>query len=267
MGNTGILTSNTPALDSDIPIPDAADTVEAVVREWFEDRGVLLCRFGRAPKRALLFRTAKPFGKIVQNYRAPDGANGRIEVLGDGQQLVVSGTHPDTGRPYSWAGGHSPETTPRHQLPEISEDEAREVLGLVSEALHEKHGFELETPSNGTATNTSEFVAHDGPLDVDACLSGMTPNGASVNAAQPRAILSLLQKGIHPDDVITTVVDATMKMADAAQLGWRRDVEENCVTKRCLSSLKKLHDEYDPSTGVIPAWLAGEFHQAWGDCL
>jgi AAA domain len=67
--------------------------------------------------------------------------------------------------------------------------------------------------------------------------------------------------------VITTVVDATMKMADAAQLGWRRDVEENCVTKRCLSSLKKLHDEYDPSTGVIPAWLAGEFHQAWGDLL
>jgi hypothetical protein len=105
------------------------------------------------------------------------------------------------------------------------------------------------------------------PLDVGACLSGMAPNGASVNDTQPRAILSLLQKAIHPADVIETVVNATMEVADAAQLGWRRDEEVRCVTRRCLSSLKILHDEYDPSTGVIPTWLAGEFHQAWADLL
>jgi RecA-family ATPase len=95
----------------------------------------------------------------------------------------------------------------------------------------------------------------------------MQPYGESVNDIQPRAILSLLQKGMHPDDVIAQVVDATMEMADRAGLGWTREVEVRHVTSRCVSSLRKLQSEYDPSTGVIPTWLAGEFHDAWAEAL
>jgi hypothetical protein len=119
--------------------------------------------------------------------------------------------------------------------------------------------------NNGHPKNAFEPSA--GPLDVEACLASMEPNGDSVNDIQPRAILSLLQKAIHPDDVITTVVNATMAMAERNNLGWSRDDEIGYVTDRCRSSLGKLHGEYDPGTGAIPSWLAGEFHQAWIDAL
>ena len=265
--NTGMLTKDTAGFDFDIGLQEPADAVEDLAKDWFDGRGTLLCRFGNVPKRALLLRTAKPFSKIVQHYRAPDGSKHKIEVLCDGQQLVVAGIHPDTRRPYAWVGGRSPETTPRAELPETDEADAREFLRLATEMLQEKFGFEPVAEPNGRTANPPEFVAHAGPLDVDACLSGMAPNGASVNDAQPRAILSLLQKAVHRADVIAVVVDATMAMADAARLGWNRDEEVRCVTRRCLSGLRILHDEYDPATGVIPAWLAGEFHQAWADVL
>src|SRR5947199_9545454 len=55
-GNTGILTRTTPALDLDIVNEAAARAVEDLVRERFEERGYVLVRIGKPPKRALLFR-------------------------------------------------------------------------------------------------------------------------------------------------------------------------------------------------------------------
>jgi hypothetical protein len=67
--NTGSLTRKMPTLDIDILNPEAAEAVEALVRERFEDRGRILVRFGRAPKRAIPFRTDTPFPKIVSSRR------------------------------------------------------------------------------------------------------------------------------------------------------------------------------------------------------
>jgi hypothetical protein len=98
--NTGILTKATPAADIDIVNPEAAEAVEALARERFEERGYILVRVGLAPKRAILLRTDAPFKKITGNVIAPDGSKGqKIELLGDGQQVVVFGIHPDTGKP------------------------------------------------------------------------------------------------------------------------------------------------------------------------
>jgi RecA-family ATPase len=115
--------------------------------------------------------------------------------------------------------------------------------------------------------DASPFMAAGERLDVEACLDSMQPSGASVNATQPRVILSLLQKAMHPDDVIELVVNRTMDVADRAGLGWNRDIEVKCVTNRVKSSLNRLHHEYDPDTGVIPPWLAGEFHNDWAEAL
>jgi RecA-family ATPase len=38
-------------------------------------------------------------------FTSPNQQRHRVEVLCDGQQIVVSGTHPGTGKPYSWHGG------------------------------------------------------------------------------------------------------------------------------------------------------------------
>ena len=98
--NTGILTRHTPTLDADILNEPAAIAVEDLVRERFKDRGCILPRIGLAPKRAVPFRTVDPFAKITANLIAADGSTGeKIEFMCDGQQVVVAGIHPGTGKP------------------------------------------------------------------------------------------------------------------------------------------------------------------------
>ena len=97
--NTGILTRVTPTIDIDILNEPAAIAVEELIRERFDERGCVLSRIGRAPKRAVLFRTLEPFTKLTTNFVGKDVE--KIEFLCDGQQLVAHGIHPDTLKPYS----------------------------------------------------------------------------------------------------------------------------------------------------------------------
>ena len=62
--NTGILTKATPSIDIDITEEPAAEAVEALARERFEERGHILVRIGKPPKRAILLRTDEPFKKL-----------------------------------------------------------------------------------------------------------------------------------------------------------------------------------------------------------
>src|SRR5262249_53878565 len=103
-GNTGVLTRFTPAIDADILNEEAAEAVEALARSRFEEHGMFAVRVGLAPKRAFLFRTDKPFKKLTLKFIAPNGKGEKIEILGDGEQLVVHGRHPETPKPYSWFG-------------------------------------------------------------------------------------------------------------------------------------------------------------------
>jgi AAA domain/Bifunctional DNA primase/polymerase, N-terminal len=277
--NTGALTRDMPTIDSDITRPDAADAVAEAIRDWFDGRGVILTRFGQPPKRANLFRTDRPFKKLRVDYIDPaavdpgDPNKGRhhVEILGDGQQIIIDGVHPVTKQPYSWHGGYTPWNTPRADLPELNEGEALTLLEHITEMLAEQFGFQIDPGGSGAKGNGSNedasFRDSDGRLDVEATLASMPPSGAGANSAQPRCILSLLQKAIHPDDVMAQVVDATMKMADTAKLGWSRDVEVACVLRRCKSEVGKLYKEYDASDGTIPSWLAGDFHQKWVEAL
>src|SRR4249920_2066978 len=100
--NTGILTARNPAIDIDLLNAAAAEAVENLAREMFEERGHFLVRIGKWPKRAILLRTDQPFSKLVRNVTTPSGSVEKIEVLGLGQQVVVFGTHPDTKHPYLW---------------------------------------------------------------------------------------------------------------------------------------------------------------------
>src|SRR4029077_3436391 len=70
--NTGILTRLTPTIDIDILNCQAAEAIEALAQERFEERGDILVRVGLAPKRAILLRTDTPFKKIISNVIAPD---------------------------------------------------------------------------------------------------------------------------------------------------------------------------------------------------
>ena len=137
--NTGMRAATAPVLDIDILDEQAAQIVEATARLYLEDKGEILVRIGLPPKRAILLRADKPFKKIVHKLTAPDG---RVhKLLGDGQQLAVAGTHPDTREPYVWKGGRSPVNTRRNQLPLVDEDEIRTILDLCTGELKAKLGW------------------------------------------------------------------------------------------------------------------------------
>jgi hypothetical protein len=140
--NTGCLTFNMPVVDIDILNEEAARALEDHVREHFEERGYLLTRIGRPPKRAIPFRTAMgPFKTFKISLTAPDGSEGqKIELLADGAQVVVDGIHPDTGQPYRWFGGELGKI-PREELPDIREDEAHALVDELIEILVRDFGY------------------------------------------------------------------------------------------------------------------------------
>src|SRR6516164_3647419 len=138
--NTGILTTTTPTLDIDIKNPEAAEAIEALARERFEERGHVLTRFGQSPKRAILLRTDKPFKKITGNVVAPNGEAEKIELLGDGQQVVVAGIHPKTEKQYAWFGG-DPGSIKHEDLPYVTEAEAKQFVTDAVTLLVKDHAY------------------------------------------------------------------------------------------------------------------------------
>ena len=141
--NTGILTKRTPTFDADILSEEAARATEDFVRARVEQRGFVLVRRGLWPKFCIPFRTDNPFKKIVANIISPHGRTEKIEFLGDGQQVVAEGIHPDTGKPYTWFGGE-PWSVAHDDLPSISEDEARQLVNDVVEMLCRDFGYARE---------------------------------------------------------------------------------------------------------------------------
>jgi hypothetical protein len=165
--NTGVLTRLTPTLDLDILDPDAADAVEDLVRNRFGERGRILVRFGARPKRAIVFRTNAPFAKIAVNFVVVDGAQSeKIEFLGDGQQVVVDGVHPATGRRYEWFGG-SPLDIKLADLPAIAAEEAQAILDDLAKLLVEKFGYRLPSASVAAGDGDDSGGVTDWVIDLD----------------------------------------------------------------------------------------------------
>ena len=192
--NTGILTRHTPVLDIDILDKEAAETAEALVAEQINS-DYLLVRIGLPPKRAIPFQTSTPFAKINMPLIAPNGEEQKIEFLGDGQQIVVDGIHPDTKAPYSWHGGVLGEIA-RADLPSIDEAAARKLVDEIVELLIAQYGYrrknERKTKSgngydhDGGGANWDEYLNnlidhdYDAPFAMALLRSGMH-EGAAVN--------------------------------------------------------------------------------------
>jgi hypothetical protein len=140
--NTGILNRRAPVIDVDILNPDAAEAVEDLARCHFEERGPILVRFGKPPKRAILLRTEEPFKHSHIDLIASNGVGGLIELRCDGNQTVVFGTHPDTHRPYTWHGG-VPGDIKLEELPYISAAEARAFLEKAALVVRD-FGYQAE---------------------------------------------------------------------------------------------------------------------------
>jgi hypothetical protein len=137
--NTGIPTRLVPTLDLDLLNEPAAIAAEKLVRERLEGKGRILSRVGRAPKRAIPFRTKAPFKKITTIFAGGD----RIEFLGDGQQFVAHGVHPDTLKDYLWGDG-DPTSVKYDDLPEILDGTgAKQLHDDIVEMLVRDFGYAI----------------------------------------------------------------------------------------------------------------------------
>jgi hypothetical protein len=204
--NTGILTKYTPAIDIDILDPDAADAADDLVRERLADReGVILLRFGQRPKRAILLRTDVPFKKIQAVLTKPGGdAEEKIEILADGQQVVVAGIHPGTGQPYEWFGV-GPLTVKREDLPLITEKEAHALVNDIVDLLVKDFGYAAKPRANGK----------NGRVHPKALEENIS-SGLALHDSNRDLAMSLLAKGETPE-AVTARLRALMEEVPATE--------------------------------------------------
>lgn len=87
-----------------------------------------LVRIGKAPKRILLFRVSEAIKKRKV---------GRVEVLGQGQQFVAFGVHPETQEPYHWVGD-SPADVHIQDIPEITPEQLDAFFKALEPVLPEE---------------------------------------------------------------------------------------------------------------------------------
>jgi hypothetical protein len=124
--NIGLRTGRLVAIDNDNDDPKEAARVKELV--------YTICgytpfvRIGRAPREVYFFVIDAP----LQIMRA-----GGVEILGDGQQVIVHGIHPDTQEPYRWPQESILDATP-DDLPKVDKatlDRLYEALGGRSEVI------------------------------------------------------------------------------------------------------------------------------------
>ena len=139
--NTGIVSA--PVLDIDILKTEAVEAIEALVRERFGSRGKVLVRTGQRPKIAIPFKTTTPF-RIINRLLDPPSKEKRekLEFRGLDNMTVVHGIHPDTHQPYSWRDQPLWEV-PRDELPDITEDEARQFIDDAAKVLAEQFSYAI----------------------------------------------------------------------------------------------------------------------------
>lgn len=160
-GNIGIQTRHTPAIDIDVYDADAAAEMESWVLDNIADAPV---RVGQAPKRLLVFRTDAPFRKMKSTYIDSAGVAHAIEILGEGQQFVAFGIHPDTKKPFEWVSIETPVDLPVDELPLLSQADAARVLEAFDEMAQRRGWKPKGSKSKAMTTVSGELVDDDDAL-------------------------------------------------------------------------------------------------------
>jgi hypothetical protein len=159
MGNgTGAVCGTTAGFDFDFLDAEGVRIVLKIMREMF--CGVFLERTGMPPKVLVPVHTPEPFKKIIKKFTAPDGKVHKIELLCDGQQFVVEGTHPDTGEAYTWKDLSLYKVALTH-LPIVTEERAREFIDRCAVELKSKLGW---LDLSGVAPESDPTVIQFAPL-------------------------------------------------------------------------------------------------------
>lgn len=131
--NVGLVCGGIVGIDIDVLDAVKADAIEALAIGQFG--ATPLKRIGRAPKRALLYRSN---GSVRTEHHHS------LDILGPKSQIVIFGTHPNTQQPYSWPDKSPLDVSPA-ELPSIS---AAQVQAFLEAAMNAG----LIAPKDGRST-------------------------------------------------------------------------------------------------------------------
>ena len=174
----GVLTGgahNLVAVDVDILCPFTASQIETLISYQL---GEAPRRIGNAPKSLFLFRCAEPFLKTKTGVFDIEGNDSAVEILGEGQQFVASGVHPDTLKPYRWPDDSLIDLTPS-DLTVVTPDDLHTFLDrcqIILERVGTLKGRVNERTAtvNGGGLNLKE---QEGEMsEVDAALAFLPNN-------------------------------------------------------------------------------------------
>ena len=113
-------------IDVDVLHHEAAAEIQDLLRRRLQ-QGEFSARIGNAPKFLVPVQVTEPVKRARSTVVEIDGQRHMVELLGQGQQAVVAGIHPKTGRAYFWPAGGLEETEPA-KLPLVTPAELAEIL-------------------------------------------------------------------------------------------------------------------------------------------
>jgi putative DNA primase/helicase len=132
--NTGLLTGQLLAIDIDVLDERLVKKIENLIPKHLGPTP--LKRVGKAPKSMLFFRTENAFKKRkTPDFIGPDDSKHCVEVLGDGQQCVAFGLHPETQKAYTWPN-KSPLDVKFSELPVVTEAIVMDLLNEIELLLN-----------------------------------------------------------------------------------------------------------------------------------
>lgn len=164
-------------LDIDCYDQTITKKVAAFLRAEFETQG-LQYRVGQDPKIAVPVAMARPRSKQLSTEfitgKDADGKDitSRIEVLGEGQQAVVYGQHPDTHKNYCWYADTSRLGLDPDNIPFVNDEHLNRILRkfdeLCSDAGYErkkrKPDISIAEPQQGSVKSPVQFNAPSSAL-------------------------------------------------------------------------------------------------------
>ena len=160
-------------VDVDVTHAEAAAAIYQLLRRRLDGNGELIRRIGQAPKFLVPVQVTETVTRSRSTVIEADGARHMVEVLGAGQQAVVAGIHPRTGRPYFWPEGGLEETEPA-KLPLVTPVELAEIVAACSRILLRygkavgRKGRAVREGISSTPKPIAELRARDLPLALDA---------------------------------------------------------------------------------------------------
>jgi hypothetical protein len=129
--NVGLRCNNVVGLDIDVPDAVLASQVERVCRTVLKLPKSTPIRVGSAPKRLLVARVNAP----TRGWDIKVPGRTLFQLLGQGKQFVIHGTHPDTHKPYTLSA-----PLPKWSKLKLVDADALEVLKEALLTLFENYG-------------------------------------------------------------------------------------------------------------------------------